>query len=81
MLRESCLTLHVEDCGGWWSSSCRGSVAEHWQPKPVVSYHLGLTPGDCWPFHFVHLRTSRMILHLQSLWHPRFRCTVFYSDV
>ena len=26
--------IHIEDCEGWWLSSCRGSVAEHWQLKP-----------------------------------------------
>ena len=28
--------VHVEDCEGWWSSGCRGSVAEHWRLKPEV---------------------------------------------
>ena len=35
--------VHIEDCGGWWLSSCRNSVAEHWLHKPGV---LGLTPSD-----------------------------------
>ena len=34
---------------GWWLSSCRSSVAEHWQLKPGV---LVLIPSDCQPFHF-----------------------------
>ena len=42
--------VHIEDCEGWWLSGCRGSVAEHWQLKPGT---LGLTPGDCWLFHFL----------------------------
>ena len=54
MLRASCLKLeikgilvYIEDCGGWWLSGCRSSVAEHWRLKPGV---LGSTPGGCWPF-------------------------------
>ena len=27
--------IHVENCEGWWLS---GSVAEHWQFKPEVSW-------------------------------------------
>ena len=30
--------VHVEDCEGWWLSDCCGSVAEHWQLKPEVSW-------------------------------------------
>ena len=30
--------VHIEDCEGWWLSGCRGSVAEHWQLKPEVSW-------------------------------------------
>ena len=60
MLKASCLTLeinefrcyvvYIEDCEGWWSSGCRGSVAEHWQLKPEVSWvRLPATAGF---FHF-----------------------------
>ena len=35
------LSVHIEDCEGWWLSGCCGSVAEHWRLKPGV---LGLTP-------------------------------------
>ena len=35
---------------GWWSSSCHGPVAEHWWLK--ARSVLGLTTGDCQPFHF-----------------------------
>ena len=28
--------LHIEDCEGWWSPGCRGSVAEHWRLKARV---------------------------------------------
>ena len=31
-------TVHIEDCEGWWLSSCHSSVAEHWQLKPKVSW-------------------------------------------
>ena len=34
--------VNIEDCEGWWWSSCCGSVAEHWQLKPGV---LGSIPG------------------------------------
>ena len=30
--------VHIEDCEGWWLSGCCGSVAEHWQLKPEVSW-------------------------------------------
>ena len=40
--------VHIEDCGGWWLSGCRSSVAEHWLHKPGV---LGSIPGGCRPFH------------------------------
>ena len=30
--------IHIEDCEGWWLSSCRGSVAEHWWLKSEVSW-------------------------------------------
>ena len=29
--------VQIEDCGGWWSSGCRGLVAEYWWLKPEVS--------------------------------------------
>ena len=35
---EEVKTVYIEDCGGWWLSGCRGSVAEHWQLKPEVSW-------------------------------------------
>ena len=37
---------YIENCEGWWSSGCRGSVAEHRWLKPEVSGVLGSTPGD-----------------------------------
>ena len=30
--------VHIEDYEGWWLSSCHGSVAQHWQLKPEVSW-------------------------------------------
>ena len=41
--------VHTEDCEGWWLSSCRSPVAEHWRVKQGF---LGLTPGSFWLFHF-----------------------------
>ena len=50
--------VHIEDCGGWWLSGCRSSVAEHWLHKPGV---LSSIPGDCRPFTllYFHLGTSK----------------------
>ena len=39
--------VHINDCEGWWLSSCRSSVAEHWLHKPGV---LGSIHGGCRPF-------------------------------
>ena len=53
--------VHIEDCGGWWLSSCCGSVAEHWRLKPEVSWvRLPATAGF---FTFLYLRliTSKFI--------------------
>ena len=46
--------VHIEECGGWWLSGCRSSVAEHWQLKTDV---LGSIPGSCQPFHFLLVST------------------------
>ena len=32
------IAVHIEDCESWWLSGCCGSVAEHWQLKPEVSW-------------------------------------------
>ena len=45
----------VQDCEGWWFSSCCSSVAKHWWIKQGV---LGLIPSDCQPFHFFPLSKS-----------------------
>ena len=37
-VRKTTCAVLIEDCEGWWSSSCHGSVAEHWQLKPEVSW-------------------------------------------
>ena len=42
---SSTCAVHIEDCGGWWLSGCRSSVAEHWLHKPGV---LGSILGNCW---------------------------------
>ena len=48
-LRHFCTTLalHIEDCEGWWLSSCHSSVAEYRLHKPGL---LGWIPGNCHPF-------------------------------
>ena len=42
-------TICAVNYEGWWLSDCRGSVAELAAQARGV---LGLTPGDCRPFHF-----------------------------
>ena len=39
----------IENCEGWWLSSCHSSVEEHWLHKPGA---LGSLPVDCQLFHF-----------------------------
>ena len=48
--------VYIEDCEGWWLSSCFSSVAEHWLHKPGI---LGLIPSDCQPFHFSSIFASK----------------------
>ena len=50
-LRHSSCGVHIEDCEGWWLSSCCGSVAECWWLKPCRGV-LGSTPSDCQLNHF-----------------------------
>ena len=53
--------VHIEDCEGWWLSSCCGSVAEHWWLKPEVSWvRLPATAGF-FTFLYFHLITSKSI--------------------
>ena len=53
--------VYKEDCEGWWSSGCRGSVAEHWQLKPEVSWvRLPATAGF-FTFLYFRLITSKFI--------------------
>ena len=53
--------VHIEDCEGWWLSGCCGSVAEHWQPKPEVSWvWLPVTAGF-FTFLYFRLITSKFI--------------------
>ena len=53
--------VHIEDCGGWWLSGCCGSVAEHWQLKPEVSWvRLPATAGF-FTFLYFRLITSKFI--------------------
>ena len=37
-LRHSVCAVHIEVCGGWWLSGCRGSMAKHWRLKPELSW-------------------------------------------
>ena len=30
------MAVHIEDCEGWWLSSCCSSVTQHWLHKPGV---------------------------------------------
>ena len=65
--------LYIEDCEGWWLSGCRGSVAEHWRLKPVVSWvrlpaAAGLFHFPLFAPHFIYFqleaRYSQHILHV-----------------
>ena len=56
--------VYIEDCEGWWLSGCRGSVAEHWQLKPEVSWvRLPMAAGL---FHFFSLSSIFASLHPSS---------------
>ena len=73
--RASCLTLEIngfgcyeakiEDCEGWWSSGCHGSVAEHWRLKPEVSW-VRLLPTASF-FHFPLFSPHEIQIHLFPL--------------
>ena len=49
-IEESKKAVYTEDCEGWWSSGCRGSVAEHWGLKSEVSWVQ--LPAAAGLFHF-----------------------------
>ena len=53
--------VHMENCGGWWLSSCRGSVAEHWQLKPEVSWVW--LPAAASLFHFPLFSPHNIQIH------------------
>ena len=53
--------VHVEDCEGWWSSGCHGSVAEHWQLKPEVSWIRLPATDSLFTFLYFCLITSKFI--------------------
>ena len=53
--------VHIEDCEGWWLSSCRGSVAEHWRLKPEVSWVRLLVIAGFFTFLYFRLITSKFI--------------------
>ena len=48
----------LEDCEGWWSSGCRGSVAEHWWLKPEVSWVWLQAVASLFTFLYFRLITS-----------------------
>ena len=52
----------TEDCEGWWLSSCRGSVAEHWRLKPEVSWVR--LPAAASLFHFPLFSPHNIQIHL-----------------
>ena len=53
--------VHIEDCGGWWSSGCHGSVTEYWRFKPEVSWVRLLGAACLFTFLFFCLITSKFI--------------------
>ena len=63
--------VHIEYCEGCWSSSCRGSVAEHWQLKPEVSWVQLPAAAGLFTFLYFHLIAS-------NLQHEA-RCSATYS--
>ena len=55
-----------EDCEGWWSYGCRGSVAEHWRLKPEVSWvRLMATAGFITFLYFHHITSKFIHMHLR----------------
>ena len=55
-----------KDCEGWWLSGCRGSVAEHWQLKPEVSWVRLLATAGLFTFLYFHFITSILLILKQS---------------
>ena len=79
MLKASCLMLSVNKgiCCERWSLSHRGSVAEHWQLKPAMSWvRLPATAGL---FTFLYLRLITSKLYVESIWNLRSdtKCRLF----
>ena len=71
MLKASCLMLSVNKgiCCERWSLSHCGSVAEHWQLKPAMSWvRLPATAGL---FIFLYLRLITSKLYVESIWNLR----------
>ena len=54
-------SVHIEDCEGWWLSSCCDSGAEHWQLKPEVSWVWLLATAGFFTFLYFCLITSKFI--------------------
>ena len=65
------LAVYIEDCEGWWSSGCCGSVAEHWWliiMENWVEFGTRLVGSRLLPFLmcFVTL-ISYLFLHIELL--------------
>ena len=56
--------VHIEDCGGWWLSSCRSSVAEHCRLKPEVSWVQFPVFAGFSTFLYFRLITSKYLFTL-----------------
>ena len=60
-------TVNIEDCEGWWSSGCRGSVTEHWRLKPEVAaythYIFHWHPNCLEVFDSIHVNFSSRMTH------------------
>ena len=81
-VQYSLVAVHIEDCEGWWLSSCCGSVAGHWQLKPEVSWLRLLAAAGL--LHFLLFTPNyRLIMYCSwafivtqsdRLAYPRFSC-------
>ena len=53
--------VHTKNCEGWWSSRCRGWVAEHWRLKPDVSWVWLPAAAGLFTFLSFRITTSKFI--------------------
>ena len=56
---EAFSAAHIEDCEGWWSSGCHGSLTENWWLKPEMSWVW--LPVGFFTFLYFRLITSKFI--------------------